>query len=254
VPIDGEGMRVPARTARARLAYVTPAHQYPLGVTMSLNRRLQLLHWARRAGALIVEDDYDGEYRYEGRPLPALQGLDRHGVVAFTGSFSKTLFPALRLGFLVVPPSLVDRLGALLSVTGPHAPLLDQAVLCDFITNGHFYRHIRRMRQIYGRRLAALQEAVRTTLDGRLTLSPIEAGLQTIGTLGAGLSSEAVAAAAARAGIDVTPLARYAQRSIVPEGLLLGFACIDERDLARGVEGLARVCDEVARSGRRVRR
>lgn len=253
VPVDREGMRVPERVAGIRLAYVTPSHQFPLGVTMSLGRRLQLLEWARRTGALVVEDDYDSEYRYEGTPLPALQGLDRHGVVAATGSFSKVLFPALRLGFLVVPPALVDRLTALLSVCGPHPPVAEQAVLCDFIAGGHFHRHVRRMRQVYGQRLQALQAAVRTHLAGRLELSPIEAGLQTAGLLTAGLSSDGVAAAAAADGIDVTPLTRYARRPLDVDGLLLGFAAVQEDEIAQGVEQLARVFDGLGRAtkGRR---
>lgn len=241
--VDAEGMRVPPRGGRPRLAYVTPSHQFPLGVTMSLSRRLHLLDWARESGALIVEDDYDSEYRYSGQPLPALQGLDRHGVVAFTGSFSKVLFPAIRLGVLIVPAALVEPLTALMSVSGPHAPLLEQAVLCDFIADGHFHRHLRRMRQVYSARLGALHSAVRAQLAGRLELSAIEAGLQTAATLGPGLAGDAVATAAAAAGIDVTPLARYARRPLAAEGLLLGFAAVDEAAIGRGVEGLARVFD-----------
>ena len=246
-------MRVPERSAGIRLAYVTPSHQFPLGVTMSLGRRLQLLEWARRTGALVVEDDYDSEYRYKGTPLPALQGLDRHGVVATTGSFSKVLFPALRLGFVVVPAALVDRLTALQSVCGPHPPVAEQAVLCDFIAGGHFHRHVRRMRQVYGQRLEALQAAVRTRLAGRLELSPIEAGLQTAGMLTSGPSSDAVAAAAATVGIDVTPLTRYARRPLEVDGMLLGFAAVHEGEIAQGVERLAQVCDGLdrARKGRR---
>src|SRR5207244_4911249 len=136
--------------------YVTPAHQFPLGVTMSLRRLLALLEWARRSGTLIFEDDYDSEYRYSGRPIPAMQGLDRSGVVIFAGSFSAVLFPALRLGYLVVPSEMVDVFAAAESVSTHHPPLLEQAVLCDFITEGHFARHIRRMREIYAERLQVL--------------------------------------------------------------------------------------------------
>jgi len=150
VPVDGEGMALPGpRLAGARLAYVTPAHQFPLGTSMSLPRRLALLDWARRSGALLFEDDYDSEYRYSGRPLPALQGLDRHGLVLFAGSFSKVLFPSLRLGYLVIPEDLVDRFAAAKSVASRHAPPFEQAVLSEFITEGHFGRHVRRMREVY---------------------------------------------------------------------------------------------------------
>src|SRR5207237_9396270 len=158
--IDEEGAIVPRQSLRnVRLAYVTPAHQFPLGVSMSISRRLAFLDWARRSGALIFEDDYDSEYRYSGHPLPALQGLDRHASVLFAGTFSKVLFPSLRLGFLVAPPDLVDRIAAAKSLSSRHAPLLDQAVLCDFMSEGHFGRHVRRIREVYAERLAVLWES-----------------------------------------------------------------------------------------------
>ena len=125
VPLDDEGMKLREATLRgARLVYVTPGHQFPLGITMSLPRRLQLLESARKSDALVLEDDYDSEFRYSGRPVPALQGLDRRGLVLFTGSFSKVLFPSLRLGYLVLPHDLVDRFSATLSITRRHAPLM----------------------------------------------------------------------------------------------------------------------------------
>ncbi len=153
VRLDDEGMTIPGpRLAPVRLAYLTPGHQFPVGISMSLQRRLALLDWAHRTGALVLEDDYDSEYRYAGRPMPAMQGLDRHGVVCFAGSFSKVLFPSLRLGYLVVPPDLVDLVAAAQSISSRHAPLVQQALLCDFITEGHFGRHIRRMREMYAER------------------------------------------------------------------------------------------------------
>ena len=145
--LDEQGMKVP-RVRDARLVYVTPAHQFPLGMTMTLARRLELLEWARSSGALIFEDDYDSEYRYSGRPIPSLQGLDAGGQVLFCGTFNKVLFPSLRLAYLVIPPDLVPHFAAAIAITRRHPPLLDQAVLCDFITEGHFGRHLRRMRQI----------------------------------------------------------------------------------------------------------
>ena len=167
IGLDEEGMELSAAKLKgARLVYITPGHQFPMGVTMSLARRLALLEWARKSGALIFEDDYDSEYRYEGRPVPAMQGLDRSGLVLFAGSFSKVLFPSLRLGYLVIPPDLVDYLAATLSVTTRHAPLLEQAVLCEFITEGHFGRHLRRMREIYAERLAVLLQGARESLAG----------------------------------------------------------------------------------------
>jgi GntR family transcriptional regulator / MocR family aminotransferase len=248
VPIDAEGITLPTgRHRRARLIYVTPAHQFPLGVSMSVARRLALIDWARRTGALIVEDDYDSEYRYAGLPVPALQGLDRHGVVLFAGSFSKVLCPALRLGYLVVPEDLVERVSALKSIATRFEPLLDQAVLCDFITEGHFGRHVRRMRGVYAERLSVLLESARQLLDGALDVSDIEAGLQTAGWLRRGIAAAAVATKAAERGVEVIPLSRYTRRAETRQGLLLGFAAVDAREIRRGVRELARVLERPAR-------
>jgi GntR family transcriptional regulator/MocR family aminotransferase len=239
-PLDGEGMTLQDDALRGtRLVYVTPGHQFPLGITMSLARRLQLLDWAAKSGALILEDDYDSEYRYAGRPVPALQGLDRRGLVLFTGSFSKVLFPSLRLGYLVVPPDLVDRVSATISITSRHAPLLEQAVLCDFITRGHFGRHLRRMRQVYAERLSVLQESAQERLAGLLEITGVEAGLQTAAWLCGGLDGESAAAAAAERNVEVTPLSRYSQGTSTREGLHLGFAAVDVKEIQRGVRELA---------------
>jgi len=247
VGLDDEGMTVgESSLAGARLVYVTPAHQFPTGVGMSLPRRLALLEWARRTGALIFEDDYDSEYRYSGRPLPALQGLDRHGQVLFAGSFSKVLFPSLRLGYLVVPADLVDAVAAAQSVTNRHAPLLEQAVLADFIAGGHFARHVRRMRQVYAERLSVLLECAAERLAGLLEISGVEAGLQTVGWLRAGIDGEAVARAAARRHVEVTPLSRYGRGTAAREGLQLGFAAVDPPEIRRGVGDLAAALAEEA--------
>jgi len=247
VPVNAEGLDMEwgrQRWARAKLIYVTPAHQFPLGVTMSLRRRLALLEWARRSRTLIFEDDYDSEYRYQGRPIPALQGLDRAGVVIYAGTFNEVLFPALRLAYLVVPPGMVDRFAAAQSVSMRHAPLLDQAALCDFITEGHFARHIRRMRELYSERLAVFLESSRTRLGGLLEIPEVEAGLQTVGWLAQGIRAERAAEEAAKHEVEVIPLSRYSSRlrSGRP-GLLLGFAAVDTRELRRGVEQLARALE-----------
>ncbi|HEY9514107.1 MAG TPA: PLP-dependent aminotransferase family protein [Gemmatimonadaceae bacterium] len=247
VGLDDEGMRLhDPRMRGARLAYVTPAHQFPLGVGMSLPRRLELLEWARESAALIFEDDYDSEYRYAGRPLPALQGLDRHGVVLFAGSFSKVLFPSLRLGYLVAPPDLVSYVAAAKSLSSRHAPLLEQAVLCDFITEGHFGRHIRRMRETYAERLAVLLECSRDRLGGLLEITGVEAGLQTVGWLCGGIDGRSAVAAAAARNVDVTPLSDYNRGRATREGLQLGFAAVDPREIRRGVQDLAAALEAVA--------
>ena len=253
VPLDDEGMVLREPGLRgARLVYLTPAHQFPLGVTMSLPRRLALLEWARTSGALIFEDDYDSEFRYAGRPVPALQGLDRDGLVIFAGTFTKVLFPSLRLGYLVIPPDLVDRFAATISVTSRFAPVLEQAVLCDFITEGHFGRHLRRMREVYAERLSVLLEEARARLAGLLEISTVEAGLQTVGRLRGGIDGESAAEAAAARGVEVTPLARYYRRHRrrpEREGLQLGFAAVDANELRRGVRELAVALEGLAQSG-----
>jgi GntR family transcriptional regulator/MocR family aminotransferase len=241
--VDEEGMTLGPALRGTRLVYVTPAHQFPLGTTMSLGRRLKLLEWARTSGALIFEDDYDSEYRYSGRPVPALQGLDRGGQVLFAGSFSKVLFPSLRLGYLVVPPDLVERVAAAKSVTSRHPPLIGQAVVCDFIADGHFARHLRRMRQIYGERLAVLLEGARRQLAGALEVSSVEAGLQTSGWLRRGIDAVRVAKAAAARDVEVVPLSAYSRRPLVRDGLQLGFAAVDGPEIERGVSELARVLE-----------
>lgn len=240
--IDEQGAVLRASRLRGvRLVYITPAHQYPTGVTMSLARRLELLEWARGAGALIFEDDYDSEFRYFGRPIPALQSLDRHGVVVFAGSFNKVLFPALRLGYVVVPDDLIPHVAATRSITARHPPLLDQAVVCDFITAGHFGRHLRRMREIYAERLSVLLECAKERLDGVLDISSVEAGLQTAGWLNPGVDGAAVVAAAATRDLELAPLSYYSRTSMPRDGLQLGFAAVDAREIRRGVRELAAV-------------
>lgn len=246
VAIDGEGMKVPsARLRDVRLAYVTPAHQFPTGIAMSLPRRLALLEWARRAKCRIVEDDYDSEFRYSGRPIPALQGLDDGGTVIFVGSFSKVLFPSLRLGYVVVPDDLVTAFEAAKSVRNRYSSLLEQRVLAEFIGAGHFGRHLRRMREVYADRSAALVEAVQRDLAGRLELAPVEAGLQTTAWLPPGSSDLAVAELAASHGLEVTSVSRYCRTLPDRQGVQLGFAAIGIPEIRRGVRQLERVLDEL---------
>jgi GntR family transcriptional regulator/MocR family aminotransferase len=252
--IDSEGVIVRNLPRRGvRLIYVTPGHQFPLGTTMSLARRLELLAWARQSGALIFEDDYDSEYRYSGRPVPALQGLDNAGQVLYAGSFSKVLFPALRLGYLVLPPNLVERAAAIQSLTARHAPGLEQFILSEFIREGHFQTHLRRMRQIYAERLAVLMEQARSCLSGLLEISPVEAGLQTVGWLSHGISAESAVMAAAQRQIDLTPLTEYsyspATRKVASSGLQLGFAAVPPAEIRRGIRELAIALESIRKPG-----
>jgi GntR family transcriptional regulator/MocR family aminotransferase len=239
VPLDDQGLVVDARRMRsARLVYVTPAHQHPMGMSMSVTRRLALLDWARGSGATIFEDDYDSEYRYSGPPMPALQGLDRTGRVIFAGSFSKVLFPSLRLGYVVLPTDLVDPFASLVSVTMRHIPLLDQAILADFIADGHFGRHIRRMRAVYAERHAALISSAREEVSGWLDVSPIEAGLQTVGWLPAGVDGARVAALAVKRGLEIKAIEPVEGGRTVRHGLQLGFAAVDATEIRRGIRVL----------------
>ena len=257
VPVDEEGLnfeeaasaassqkRTRAGSQRARessrpkLVYVTPGHQFPLGMTMSLRRRLALLEWARKSGVVIFEDDYDSEYRYSGRPVPALQGLDRAGVVIFGGSFSAVMFPGLRLGYLVVPEEMVDIFAAAQAVSTHHPALLGQAVLCDFIREGHFARHIRRMREVYAERLGVLLKAAAKELGGAIEISNVEAGLQTIGLLRGSYAAEKLVKEAAKKNVELKPLSRYYSTEKPVNGIVLGFAAVEPRELRRGVEAV----------------
>jgi GntR family transcriptional regulator/MocR family aminotransferase len=242
VPVDAEGLAVDRRRLDGvRLVYTTPAHQYPLGVTMSVARRIDLLRWARASRAVLFEDDYDGEYRYQGRPIPALQGLEADAPVLLAGSFGKVLFPGLRLGYLVLPEALVERVAALRSATIRHPPVVDQAVLAAFIEEGHLGRHVRRMREVYAERRAVLYDEARRELGELLALSPVEAGLQTSGLLAPGLRATEVVRAAADEDVEVTELGREWHGRFGKEGLQLGFSAVPSEEIRRGVRALAGV-------------
>ncbi len=248
VAVDREGARTQCLPARGvRMIYVTPGHQFPLGTTMSLARRMELLEWAHRSGAMIFEDDYDSEFRYAGRPIPAMQGLGAAGLVLYAGSFSKVLFPALRLGYVVLPDDLVERIAALKSLTSRHCPVLEQVVLAEFISEGHFARHVRRMRELYAERLNVLLEEGRRELRGVVELSEVEAGLQTVGWLH-GVSADAAVRAARARGVDVTSLASYGGRGL--QGLQLGFAALRPAEIRRGVRELAIALEAARRDTR----
>jgi GntR family transcriptional regulator/MocR family aminotransferase len=248
VSVDAEGLTVDRRRlAGVRLVYTTPAHQYPLGVTMSVARRIDLLRWARASGAVLFEDDYDGEYRYQGRPIPALQGLEPDAPVLLAGSFGKVLFPGLRLGYLVLPEPLVERVAALRSATVRHPPVVDQAVLAAFIEEGHLGRHVRRMREIYAERRGVLYEEVRHELGELLELSPVEAGLQTAGLLAPGLQAADVVRGAAAEDVEVTELGREWRGRFRREGLQLGFSAVPAEEIRRGVRVLAGVLPRLRR-------
>jgi GntR family transcriptional regulator / MocR family aminotransferase len=241
VPVDSEGLSVEHGAAiapQARMAYVTPSHQYPLGVVMSLQRRMGLLDWARRRGSWVVEDDYDSEFRYEGRPLESLQGLDEAGRVLYTGSFSKVLFPALRLGYLVAPEGLTDAFISAHALADRHAPLLNQAIVAEFLAEGHFARHVRRMRALYRERQEALVNACRRELAGCLEVEPSVAGMHLVGWLKGNISDRAASRAAAAAGVAAPAISDYAAGAQKHSGLILGYAGFNPRQIALGVRKL----------------
>jgi GntR family transcriptional regulator/MocR family aminotransferase len=244
VPVDENGLRVTEGlklAPKARFAFVTPAHQFPLGVTLSRERRLKLLEWSRSTGAWIFEDDYDSEFRFAGRPLAALQGLAPDGNVIFCGSFSKMLFPALRMGFLVVPPHLIDPLCAARTVVDRYGPLVAQAVLCDFITEGHFGRHLRRMREVYAEHLDVLMTAAREEWGERLRLQPTDTGLQTVAWFAQGLKDVEFARAASGRDVEVGALSEFALNRKGRNGLQIGFASVGPAELRRGVRAIAKL-------------
>ncbi|MBM3785739.1 MAG: PLP-dependent aminotransferase family protein [Acidobacteria bacterium] len=244
LPVDGEGMVIAAGAGvDARLAYVTPSHQYPVGVTMSLRRRLELLDWARRASAWVIEDDYDSEFRYRGRPVASLQGLDDQQRVIYIGTFSKVLMPSMRLAYMIVPPDLVDTFIAARAHHDWQSPIIEQVALTDFINEGHFGRHIRRMRAIYADRQRILVQYARQKLRGLLEVPAKDAGMHLLGWLPQGVDDLAISRDLMDAGVETLPLSQFAAPAGDRGGLLLGYAPFDERDTIAGIDKMALVLE-----------
>jgi GntR family transcriptional regulator / MocR family aminotransferase len=206
---------------------------------MSLSRRLALLEWGREARAWIVEDDYDSEYRFSGRPLEALQGLDSAGRVVYIGTFSKVLFPSLRLGYLVAPSELFRGFIATRRLVDVHLPLLEQMALADFIAEGHFARHLRKMRLMYLERRNALVEALTRELGDLLDVTVPEAGMHLVAWLPSDMSAQAATHLTAAHGLHLLPISQFSLRSLPRDGLLLGFASASPEELRAGVKTLA---------------
>ncbi|WP_420476375.1 PLP-dependent aminotransferase family protein [Noviherbaspirillum sp. ST9] len=251
VPVDDQGIVVSAGKSAysdARLAYVTPSHQLPLGTTMSLARRLELLEWAKANRAWIVEDDYDSEYRYTGPPLASLQSLDKTGSVIYVGTLSKVLFPGLRMGYMVLPPALVDAFVQARAILDRHAAIVPQIVLTDFITEGHFGRHIKRTREAYGERRITLLEAIDSHLGEHVKAGAADAGLQLTTTFVARRDDQEIALRAGEKGIELRALSQfYLDDSTSAEsltGLVLGFAPIPIKDIRQAAPALRDVLDE----------
>lgn len=267
VPLDDDGFDLTwasTHSPPAKVAFVTPSHQYPLGITMSLRRRLALLEWAHENDSWIIEDDYDSEYRYAGRPLSSLQGLDRHNRVIYIGTFSKTMYPSLRLGYLVVPKPLIQAFITAKAQADQHSPLVDQAVLTDFINEGHFGRHLRRMRSLYAHRQSVLLSAVKKYFSNspdRLIIQANQAGLHVVGLLPETTYrhvnnkspntpiDQIILADVKAAGISTLPLSLYYLHN-KPEypmiknplcGFLLGYSGYADSQIMQGVAALKQV-------------
>lgn len=246
VSVDAEGLDVTAgiaRSRRARAVFATPSHQFPLGVTMSVSRRLQLLDWAHRSGAWIIEDDYDNEYRYESMPIASLQGVDRNSRVIYIGTFSKTLFPSLRLGYIVIPQDLVDRYLSVRQAMDVYPPHLFQDVLQDFIEEGHFARHVRRTRLLYRERRNVLVDALREEFGASVEVLGAEAGMHLVATLPKGLRDRAIAEQAARQKVWLWPLSGCYLEKTLRQGLILGFGSTTPREIPKAVARLRTIIE-----------
>jgi GntR family transcriptional regulator/MocR family aminotransferase len=248
VPLDENGFDLQAalnQSKNARLAYVTPSHQFPLGMTMSLARRLQLLEWAKNAESWIIEDDYDSEFRYEGRPLASLQGLDRDGRVLYIGTFSKMIFPALRLGCLVVPLDLIEIFSAVRSIGGSPSTLIEQATLAEFISEGHLNRHIRRMRRLYEKRQEILIMEIEKHLAGKIEVKKSFAGMHLIGWLNDNVKDYEVAKKAVEFGVRVAAVSSHSLTEWNQGGLIFGYTAINEKQIKNGIQQLSRAMDSL---------
>jgi GntR family transcriptional regulator/MocR family aminotransferase len=244
VSVDDEGINVAELLRRgrdARAVYVTPSHQYPMGMTMSATRRMLLLNWAARSGAWIIEDDYDSEYRFGSRPIASLQGLDTDGRVIYVGTFSKVMFPALRLGYVVVPKDLIPAFSAARDAADIFSSTLYQAVLTDFIREGHFARHIRRMRMLYMERRRALVNAIQIQMGDMAEVLGAEAGMHLVVLLPRGADDVAVSRKAAQRGISAMPLSVCYSKAPTRNGLILGYGGANAHQIHDGIRKL-RIC------------
>ena len=245
VAVDGDGLDVAAlaQVENCRLAYVTPSHQYPTGVTLSLARRLALLEWAERNDGWIIEDDYDGEYRYSGTPLAPLAALDRQGRVLYVGTFCKIAFPALRLGYLVLPSALAPLFAQRRALDMRHSEIGTQVVMAEFIAGGHFQRHIRRMRVAARKRRDALLAAWPASIPGCAALPVVEAGLHLCVRVESLARESELIAAAEQVGVELNALSAYWLPDRSPPadaraGLVLGFAAVPEPQIVQAVARL----------------
>lgn len=241
VPVDRDGLNPALLPSDARIAFVTPSHQFPTGTILPLERRLALLAWARRRNAVIIEDDYDGEFRYDDRPLESLQGLDREGRVVYIGTFSRTIFPALLIGYLVAPESLLPAFTAAKWLSDLHSASLEQQVLAEFIANGMYQRHLRHLRRRNSARRAALLDAIHRYLGDRVQITGDGASAQMVLWPQKRVSEKEIVARAAERGVGIYGISHCYLKHPSPPGFLLGYARLNEREIREGIRLLGEV-------------
>jgi len=243
VPVDHEGLNPAKLPDKARLVFVTPSHQFPTGVILSLPRRLALLEWAKRKNAVIVEDDYDGEFRYQGQPLESLQGLDRQGRVIYVGTFSRTVFPALRIGYIIAPQSLVPAFTAAKWLSDRHSAMLEQQALAEFIATGLYERHLRRLRRKSAALRRALLHGILEFLGDRVEVTGDGAGAHVVLWPLGRVSEVALVARAAAMNVGIYGISRYYLKQPPRTGIMLGYWRLNEEEIREGIRRLADVFD-----------
>jgi GntR family transcriptional regulator / MocR family aminotransferase len=244
IPVDSEGLDVEALSKHDKffkLLYVTPSHQFPTGVTLSLPHRLALLQWAEQMGTIILEDDYDSEYRYGERPIPALQGLDQNSKVIYVGTFSKILFPSLRIGYLIVPTAWISLVSRAKWLCDRQSPLLEQYALSDCIVEGHFERHIRRMRHLYNQRRQVLVNTLKDCFGSKVTILGENAGIHLMAKIETALPDEIVIQAAKRLGVGLISAQNYYLTSPKSGEFIFGYAQLQETQIVEGIQKLSQV-------------
>ena len=241
VPVDRDGLNPAKLSKNARVCFVTPSHQFPTGVILPLARRLVLLEWAKRQNSLIVEDDYDGEFRYEGQPLESLQGLDAEGRILYVGTFSRTVFPALRVGYVIVPKTLTRAFTAAKWLNDQHSATLEQQALADFISSGAYERHLRRVRRRNAARRRALLEAIHKYVGDRASITGDGAGAHIVLWPKKHVAEESLITQAAARGVGVSSISRYFLTPPSQVGLMLGYCRMKEEEIREGVRRLAEI-------------
>jgi GntR family transcriptional regulator / MocR family aminotransferase len=239
--VDRDGLDPDGLPDEARMCFVTPSHQFPTGTILTLPRRMALLDWAKRKNAIIVEDDYDGEFRYEGHPLESLQGLDREGRIIYVGTFSRTIFPALRVGYLIVPKSLVSAFTAAKWLNDQHSPTLEQETLAEFIASGMYERYLRRVRRRNASRRETLLAATRDYLGDRVEVTGDGAGAHVVLWPKRRLAEETLIAAAASRGVAIYGVSRYYLKRPLRPGIMLGYSRLRETEIREGIRRLGEV-------------